>query len=238
MSRRVPLKDSIMASGLGQYGFGAKMARYSDAGVYYTASNPTPGTGVISGVVTSLADTTPYLIFKNNNPAASGVKCHLDKLVLDVTVVGTTFSGSRKFAHKLDSSQSAARYTSGATAIHGISQTSAITNTSADSGAVSNALIYVGNITAAAAGAARLVESGTLCSAIEVVFSTFVFDFGPPQMQPLTGLVDNSTTPMHKYFPCAPITVGPQEHYLLHLWGATLSVGITFAYNLGWVETA
>lgn len=227
-----------MASGLGQYGFGAKMARYGDAGVYYTATNPTPGTGIISGVVTALADTTPYLIFKNNNPVNSGVKCFLDKLVLDVTVVGATFSASRKFAHKLDTSQSTVRYTSGATSIHGISQTNPINNVNADSSGQSNALVYVGAITAAAAGAARLAESGTLCSAIEVVFSTFVFDFGPPQMQPLTGLVDNSTTPMHKYFPCAPITVGPQEHYLLHIWGATMATGITFGYNLGWVETA
>jgi hypothetical protein len=30
--------------------------------------------------------------------------------------------------------------------------------------------------------------------------------------------------------------IGPQEHYLFHVWGATLSVGITFGFNLGWVE--
>src|SRR4051812_8120308 len=102
-----------MATGIGQYGFGSKTARYADAGDYFTLTNPTPGTGLITGVVTSLADTTPYIVFKNNNTVASGIKCHLDKIVLDCTVVGTTFSGSRKFAHKLDSSQTTARYTSG-----------------------------------------------------------------------------------------------------------------------------
>lgn len=225
-----------MATGIGQYGFGAKQYRYADAGKYFTATNPTPGTGVITGVVTSLADTTPYLVFKNNNSVASGIKCYLDKLVLDVTVVGTTFSGSRKFAHKLDTSQSTTRYTSGAGAIHGAGQTNPINNVNADSQNASSALVYVGAITAAAAGAARLIESGTLCSAIEVVFSSFIFDFGAPLSQPLSGLVDNSTTPMHKYFPVSPIVVGPQEHYLFHLWGATLSVGITLGYNLGFVE--
>jgi hypothetical protein len=219
-----------MATGIGQYGFGAKMNRYADAGKYFTVTNATPGTGIISGVVTSLADTTPYIVFKNNNSVASGIKCYLDHLQLDVTVVGTTFSGSRKFAHKLDTSQSVARYTSGGTG--------PITpqNSNADSGNASNAQVYVGAITAAAAGNARLISSGTLCSAIEVVFSTFVFDFGAPIQQPYTGLVDNSTTPMHKVFPTAPIVVGPQEHYLLHIWGASLSVGITFGVNLGFIE--
>lgn len=225
-----------MATGIGQYGFGPKQYRYADAGKYFTATNPTPGTGVVTGVVTSLADTTPYIVFKNNNTVASGIKCYLDKLVLDCTIVGTTFSGSRKFAHKLDTSQSTTRYTSGAGQIHGSGQTNPINNANADSATGSGALIYVGAITAAAAGSARLVESGTLCSAIEVVFSTFVFDFGAPLYQPYTGLIDNSTTVMHKYFPTAPIVVGPQEHYLFHLWGASMSVGITFGYNLGFVE--
>jgi len=147
-----------------------------------------------------------------------------------------TFSSSRKFAHKIDTSQSTTRYTSGATAIHGAGQSNPNNN---PNGAVANgsqALVYVGAITAAAAGAARLVESGTLCSAIEVAFSTFVFDFGAPLNQPLTGLVDNSTTPMHKYFPCSGIVLAPQEHYLLHLWGASMGTGITFGYNIGWWE--
>lgn len=225
-----------MATGIGQYGFGSKLHRYADAGKYFTLTNPTPGTGIITGVVTSLADTTPYIVFKNNNTVASGIKCYLDFLQLDVTVVGTTFSASRKFAHKLDTSQSTTRYSSGASQTFGPSLTNAINNTNADSTNASAANVYVGAITAAAAGSARLVSSGTLCSAIEVVFSTYVFDFGGPVQQPYSGLVDNSTTPMHKVFPAPPIVVGPQEHYLLHLWGATLSVGITFGVNMGWIE--
>jgi hypothetical protein len=224
-----------MATGIGQYGFGVKQLRYAEAGKYFTATNPTPGTGIITGVVTSLADTTPYIVFKNNNPVGSKVNCYLDKLVLDCTVVGTTFSGSRKFAHKLDASQTTARYTSGGST-WGSGLTSPINNVNADSQNQSGVQLYVGAITAAAAGSARLIESGTLCSAIEVVFSTFVFDFGAPLVQPITGLIDNSTTVMHKYFPTAPVIVGPQEHYLFHVWGATLSVGITFGFNLGWIE--
>jgi hypothetical protein len=221
-----------MATGIGQFGFGPKQTRYASAGTYFTATNPTPGTGIITGVVTSLADTTPYIILKNNNAVASGIKLHLDKLVLDVTVVGTTFSGSRKFAHKVDYSQSTTRYSSGGSTI----TPQPTGRTAAGSVPASSAQCFVGALTAAAAGDGRLIESGTLCSAIEVVFSTYVFDFGAPLAQPLTGLVDNTTTPMHKYFPVAPIVVGPQETYLFHVWGATMTVGITFGFNLGWVE--
>lgn len=225
-----------MPSGIGQYGFGNKQYRLADAGKYYTITNPTPGTGIITGVVTSLADTTPYIVFKNNNTVLSGIKCYLDFIELDVTVVGTTFAGSRKFAHKLDASQTTTRYSSNASQTYGSGLTNAIVNTNADSAQASAAQVYAGAITANAAGSARLVSSGTLCSAIEVVFSTFVFDFASPLRQPYTGLIDNSTTAMHKVFPTAPVVVGPQEHYLLHIWGATLSVGITFGVNMGWVE--
>lgn len=228
----------MAVTGFTKLGAYPKLYQAADQGVYQTVTNPTPGTGIITGVVTSLADTTPYLIIKNNNPVGTASpSIYLDKIVLDCTVVGVTFSGSRKFAHKLDTAQNAVgRYTSGAGSIHGAGQTNPINNPNAGSPNASNALVYVGAITAAAAGAARLIESGTLCSAIEVVFSSFVFDFGAPLSQPLTGLVDNSTTPMHKYFPCAGIVIGPQMHYLLHLWGASIGTGITFAYNLGFWE--
>lgn len=221
-----------MATGIGQFGFGVKNTRLAAAGKYFTATNPTAGTGIISGVVTSLADTTPYIVIKNNNAASTtgSPKIHLDKLVLDVTVVGTTFSGSRKFAHKID-------YGGRAVPTGGTTITAQPTGRAAD-GTIptSAAQIYVGALTAAAAGDARLIESGTLCSAIEVVFSTFVFDFGGPMAQPTAGLIDNSTTIMKNCFPLAPVVIGPQEHWLFHLWGATLSVGITFGFNLGYVE--
>lgn len=221
-----------MATGIGQFGLGLKQYRYGAAGKYFTATNATPGTGIISGVVTSLADTTPYVVFKNNNAVGTGINCHLDFLQLDVTVVGTTFSGSRKFAHKTDLSQTTTRYSSGGTG----PITPQPTGRGSGSIPSSSAQVYVGAITAAAAGDGRLIQSGTLSSAIEVVFSTYVFDFGGGVQQPYSGLIDNSTTVMHKVFPTAPIVVGPQEHYLLHIWGASLSVGITFGVNMGWVE--
>lgn len=225
-----------MSTGIGQYGFGAKSHRYADAGKYFTATNSVPGTGVVTGVVTALAATTPYIILKNNNTVASGIKCYLDALQLYCTVVGTTFAASRQCAHHIDSSQSTTRYTSTATSIHGSGQTLPINNVNADSGNASGALVYVGPIVAAAAGAARLVSSHAIRSAIEVAFDTYTFDFGGAQQQSRAGLIDNSTTVTHAVFSEPPIIVGPQEHYLFTIWGGTMTVGITFGYNLAWIE--
>ena len=217
-----------MTIGIGQFGFGAKQHRYADAGAYFVGSNATPGTGIISGAVTSLADTTPYIVFKNNNTVLSGTKCYLDYLRLYVTVVGIGHT-LPKVAHKLDASQSTTRYTSGGTVITPV-------NTNSDSSVLSAVQLYVGAITAAAAGSARLVNSHALANAIEVVYDSWVFDFGAPAHSSKTSLADNSTTITHGYFGEPPIVVGPQEHYLFHVWAGSMSTGITFGFDMGWVE--
>jgi len=104
-----------MATGIGQYGFGAKMARYADAGKYYSFTNATPGTGIIGGVVTSLVTTTPVLVIRNGNAVGSGINCALDFLKLVVSVVGIGHTVPY-VAWKIDRSQTV-RYTSGGTQI-------------------------------------------------------------------------------------------------------------------------
>ena len=94
------------------FGGSAKLHPLADQGKYFVATNPTPGTGIASGAVTSLADTTPYLVIKNNNTVASGIKMYLDFWRLTLTAAGG--GGTvRNMTFKLDSSQSVTRYTSG-----------------------------------------------------------------------------------------------------------------------------
>lgn len=220
---------ALSGTGIRQFGFGPKMHPYADEGRYFMATNPTPGTGIISGAVTALADTTPLLLVKNNNTVASGIKMYLDVLRLHVTVVGVGHT-SPKLTLKTDSSQTAARYTSGGTSI------GAGVNTNADSAVASAAQVYFGAITAAAAGSARLLDTFQLASAIEVVNDTWNVDFGASSMGPKAALADNSTTITHGYFPTAPIVIGPQEHFAAHLWAASMGTGITLQFSLGWIE--
>lgn len=219
-----------MATGIGQYGFGAKMHRYADAGKYFTATNPTAGTGLISGAVTSLADTTPLVLIKNGNTAGSGIKLYLDYLKLQVTVVGVGHTAPH-IAVKKDFSQSTTRYTSGGTQI-----TPQPVGRSGGAIPASSAQVYFGAITAAAAGDARLISSFRVKGAIEVVLDTFTLDFGAPVVQPQNGLVDNSTTISHGVFNMPPLELDPQEHATIHWFAGSQGTGTTFAFTLGFVE--
>lgn len=220
-----------MATGIGQFGFGAKMGRYADAGAYFTSTNPTAGTGLISGAVTTLADTSPVLLFKNNNSIQSGVKCYLDFLKLQVTAVGVGHTAPH-IAVKKELAPSQNRYTSGGTAI--VPQP--MGRNALGVVPASAAQVYFGAITAAAAGDARLVTSIRVKGAIEVVLDTFTFDFGAPMVQPQNGLVDNSTTISHGIFNMPPVVVDPQEWVSIHWFAASLGTGTTFAFTLGHVE--
>lgn len=219
-----------MAAGIGQYGFGAKMHRYADAGKYFTATNPTAGTGIISGVVATLADTTPYLLFKNNNTVGSGIKCYFDFLQLIVSAVSA--SNTRlDLAVRTDSSQSTTRYSSGGTQITPV-------NVNADSVIASAVTMYAGAITAAAAGSARHLSHLVLREVISVVQDTYTILFGNIE----AGVVGVNTTAgtgvVHRTFGHVPVVVGPQQHALVHIYGAGMAVtGLTLEFNLGYIET-
>lgn len=218
-----------MATGLGQYGFGNKNLRYADAGKYYLATNPTAGTGIITGAVTTLADTTPFIVFKNNNTVASGIKCYLDYLRLQATIVGIGHTRS-EITFKIDSSQSTTRYTSGGSTITAV-------NVNGDSAATSGALVYIGAITAAAAGSARLLASIPLkTAAIEVVDSLWTFNFGDAPTSFVSGVATNGATITDAHHSLHPVIVGPQQHFLAHVWGGSMSTGISFTVQLGYVE--
>lgn len=211
-------------------GPGVKNYNAADQGAYYTFTNPTPGTGIISGVVTSLADTTPILIIKNNN-LAGGPKIYMDVLKLVVSVVGVGHTAPF-VAAKIDrsSSQSNARYTSGGSTLTPAGPQTGQPN------ATGNGQVYFGAITAAAAGNGALLCSHRTKGAIEVALDSFTFDFGPCEQQPQDGLVDNGTTQSHGYFPLPPVILDPQTHFLLHYWGASMSTGTTFFVNGGYWE--
>lgn len=217
-----------MATGIGQYGFGSKNFRYADAGKYFVATNPTPGTGIASAAVTSFAATTPYLVIKNNNTVASGIKIFMDFWRLTLTAAGG--GGTvRNMTFTIDASQTTTRYSSGGSTI------GAGVNTNSDSGNGSNAQVYLGAITAAAAGSARTIGHVMMREIIEIVNDTFVFDFGPPSARPTTTLATGGTATVARYFSMPPVVIGPQEHLLAHYWGGSLTAA-TFENLLGWVE--
>jgi hypothetical protein len=219
-----------MATGIGQYGFGFKSWRYAEAGKYFTAMNTTPGTGIISGVTTALVNTTPYILFYNGNTVASGIRCYLDFLFLHCTVIGA--SESRLEATlQLDTFQGVSRYTSGGSSI-------TPTNTNSDSGNASNVSFKAGALTVAAAGNNKNIANYTLSTAIPLVEDQWAFDFGGSGGFHGGGnvIADSASTGHHRQYAAPPVVVGPGEHFLLNTWGASMGTGVTFAFNMGWVE--
>lgn len=216
-------------TGFTKLGPSPKFYAAADQGSYYTFTNPTVGTGIISGAVTSQADTTPLLLIKNNNTVLSGINAYLDFLKLAVSVVGIGHT-IPYMSLKIDRSQTTTRYTSGGTQITPQASNSGAANPSG------NVQVYFGAITAAAAGTAALLASHRIKGAIEVVLDSFTFDFGAPEQQPQNGLVDNSTTISHGLFNFPGVVLAPQTTMLLHYWGASMSTGTTFFVNGGYAE--
>jgi len=215
-----------MATGIGQYGFGVKSHRYAEAGKYFVATNGTPGTGIIGPVCTTYDATKPTLLLAN--PAASDVKLYLDYLRMYVTVVGVGHT-SPKIVFALDTAKGVDRWTSGGTAITPV-------NVNSGSQVASDAFMYFGAITAAAAGSTRTINSHQLASAIEVVFDSWVFDFGAPSHSQHTALANNSTTITHGYFGEPPVVLGPGTCFTATVWAGSLSTGITWGFDMGWIE--
>jgi hypothetical protein len=216
-------------TGIGQFGFGPKTHRYAEAGKYFTATNPTVGTGIIGMVSTTDDATKPTILFANNNQAGSGVNCYLDYIRLCCTVVGVGHSAP-KVSFRLDTGKCTDRYTSGATLI-----TPNNTNSGSNNG--SNVYLRFGAVTAAAAGNDRLICSHAITSgAIEVVYDSFVFDFGAPSHSMKASLIDNTTTLTHGYFSEPPVVIAPQTCFTAIIWGASNSTGITWAFDIGWIE--
>lgn len=219
----------MAVTGFSQLGPSPKVYAAADQGGYYTLTNPTAGTGIIAGVVTTLADTTPLLLLKNNNAVGSKINIYMDyvKLVVSVAGIGHT---APFVALKVDRSQSVNRYTSGGTAITPQASNASAANPSG------NGLAYFGAITAAAAGDARLLSSHRIKGALEVVLDSFTFDFGPAEQQSQNGLVDNSTTISHGLFALPATVIGPQQWLALHYFAASNSTGTTFFVNAGYWE--
>lgn len=207
-----------------------KQLVYADQGNYFVATNPTPGTGVAVNNATSLADTTPTLLFQNNNPVGSNIRCYLDHFWMEFTAIGSGWTAHR-MTFKVDPTQSTgARYTSGGSTITPV-------NPNSDSSSASKTNVYFGAITATAASTAvRLVESHLGRTVIPVIGDTHYYDFGAAQGQAFSNLPAEGSLQIAKYYACSPIIIGPQEWFAAHLWGASMAGSPTLEFGLAWIE--
>jgi hypothetical protein len=192
----------------------------ADSANYYVAVTATPGTGQVTGNPTSLVATTPALVVFNGGL----LNVYLLYLRLSSTVVGGG-AATKNFTHQVDQGN---RFTSGGAAL-------TINNTNIMSGSKSSVQANFGAITAPAASAnVRSIGNDWFRVALaDVVGDVYEFQYGAAA----GAAVGSSPATVANFVHAAPaIVLQPQSSYLLNIWSATFSAGITFEVELGFCE--
>ena len=203
-------------------------------GYVYTASNPTPGTGLLGHAAPTTYDTTkPYLLVYNSKPGVLVCPYYL-RLTVTVASVG---NASMRFTQALDPSAtgaattlSASRYSSAGTQLVPV-------NTRSDAGNAAAALVYAGAIVASAASAnARTLSTQTFRTVIGVVGDVYQFSWGGPEIIDVASLITTGSAVSNVTIGAAPVVIAPGHSFLLHQWAASQTTGPTCEVEFCWGE--
>jgi hypothetical protein len=192
----------------------------ADSTNYYLMTTPTSGTGIISNAGTTAVATTPSLVLFN----AGTLNVYLMYLRLSSTVVGGG-AATKNFTFYLDQGN---RYVSGGTAL--VSK-----NTNMNSNAASALTGVTGAITASAAtaGQRQLQNDWFRVALADVVGDVYEWQYGSPAPGSSSSQVATVSTFVRA---TAPVVIQPQNCYLLNIWSATFTQGITFEVQIGYAE--
>jgi hypothetical protein len=210
-----------MATGIGQYGFGAKLARYAEAGACFVGVTPTPGTGIIGHAApTTFDEAKPYFVCYNG-----GTKnIYPLSLQLYSTVAGV--GGARvQFTVTLDDGN---RYSSAGTAL-------TIANVNSGSAAASLATITVGAVVATAATSARrILGNYVFRGTIDIIEDSYELNFGGLGAGSVTGSRVATVADMARTV--VPCVVAPGDSLLVTEWRGSQSTGPTFEVIFTYLE--
>jgi hypothetical protein len=195
-----------------QHGLGDEGSSYCLAG--------TPGTGIATiAALTSLVDTSPFIIVQNIATTASKMRAYLDMLKLICTAAGTAGTALR-YAVKVGPSRTAP--TGADSAFNGATPQ----NTNADDSRASIVRVYAGALVAPAAQAGtRLLGAGLLKSAIPVANDQYVLNFGANDPSAPATQVDR-----HDAHP--PVIIGPGQSAFIHIWLPSQSAASSYEVQL------
>lgn len=195
----------------------------ADNGVFYVALQSTPDvTGIIGPVSTTLDETKALLSVYNSG----SVNIYPRFLRLHVHTIGT--GGTRvHFTQAIDNIN---RYSSGGTAL-------AINNTNMNVASGTVAQVYFGAVATATGSSNRRYVANTSfrATAIEVVEEKYQFTWGVANQMEDSGLANNTTTPANATYGFGPICIAPGQSFVLHQWRSSITVGITFGVEFGFV---
>lgn len=201
--------------------------QFAEEGSYFMIGNPTLGTGLATGATnTAASDLTNYIVLMNMDQVG-GKNVVLDFLRLTCTGAGTA-AAALHFQSAIDNSVN--RYTSGDALL------SAPKNCNMNSSIGSVVKAVAGPIvTAAATAQKRDLGRGCIRVVIPVVGDTYLWTFGKSNAGN-GGLISSGTTQCSLSFPHVPVIIGPQQMFSFNLWGASMSAGPLFSFEMGWTE--
>lgn len=201
----------------------ARDTALGDAGNYFTAVNPTPGTGIASAAApTTLVETTPVLVIYNGSQ-----NLNIDLVAIRLLDTAHSTGGTGiNFTHSLDNGN---RYSSGGTALTINNVNSASTNTSL-------AVINFGAVTATAKSSKQR-NLGNLMFRPTVIDATgdkYEIQYG----EGATGSVNpvDGTAASHLVIGVPPVIIAPGWSYLINLWKASMSAAVSFEVEIDYVE--
>jgi hypothetical protein len=205
----------------------------ADEGSYFTAQNPTPGTGVAHALTTSFTNTAALFSFFNKAPLG-GKRIYLHYIRLIFTAVPATAT-VMDFVLDIDTSLNRAPTANNTTITP--------TNPNGDDGTTSLALLQAfnaGSLTVPASNATtRRVQrfranTGQVIAGDSCIIQFGSLDFAQPRSA-LTAV--RATDPGGTLVNAAPAILGPQNYGTLFRWVTTeTTTAPSFEYELGWWE--
>lgn len=202
---------------------------------YFLATNPTPGTGVGFGINATYDVTKNLFVFKNPNPASSGVRAYIDYF----KVIPTVAPASGTAMHLAVAIDNVNRYTSGGTLV-GPGGSDTPSNMNGDSNVGATCGLYYATttvITSPAAGTSvRKAGRSCLRAVIPAVNDTIVASFGSGA--PDAG-ASSATAAGRATDNLPPLIIGPGEWGVFTVWfPSNAATGLSYEFEFAWAEVA
>ena len=200
-------------------------------GGYFTATNPTPGTGITGGLVTGFSATADGLMTISNG---GGRTIYLDALSLMISGTVPTGTTVQKLAVFLENGVVAPSAGSSVVAAKALNSTAGLPTSSA------TVNVFVGGMATipAAVGTRTLIANASLPTSLGVTGDTYVYNFGGDPAQQSGALTAvRATAPARIVTSCNPVVVPPGYTAILDWWWITQAANApVMEYELGWFE--
>lgn len=197
----------------------------ADFGAYFTAVNPTPGTGLATiAAQATLADTSPFVSI---HAPSNGRVVVLDYVRFTMAVIGTGAAGAR-FAVKTDVGGKA--NPTGSTIGSLVNVRAAVAQRAA------TCSVFGGPLVAAAAITPQLLHHAFLRGVAPVVGDSYLVRFGAMSPEPITDLAQAGTAIAAICVDAPPVIVAPGTCAQLHLYFPSQTVASNVEVELGLYE--